>query len=101
MTTPDFRTVVDRIEEKALRQRSEEIYKLKMMKEKRTKADAPFINELDKFVITANSIDVIDSSKIIGAQALLKCIIRWKEEKAERLRKAQEVVESRESGKLE
>ena len=70
MNTADFKTVVDRIEQKALRQGSEEIYKLKMMKERRTKADAPHIHNMDKFV-DGETVEVIDSSKIIGAQYLL------------------------------
>lgn len=61
LSAPDFRSVVDRIEEKALRTGSEEIYKLKMMKEKRTKADSHFINHLDKFV-GVHQVTVIDSS---------------------------------------
>ena len=66
LSAPDFRSVVDRIEEKALRKGTEEIHKLKMMKEKRKKADEPFINNLDKF-IDGKTVEVIDSSKIIGA----------------------------------
>ena len=66
LNSPDFSTVVNRIEDKALRKGTEEIHKLKMMKEKRKKADEPFINNLDKF-IDGKTVEVIDSSKIIGA----------------------------------
>ena len=56
-----------------------------MMKERRTKADAPHIHSMDKFV-DGETVEVIDSSKIIGAQYLLQYIIRWKERKAEKIK---------------
>ena len=55
------------------------------MKESRSKADAPYIGDLDKFV-DGKIVVVIDSSKIIGAKYLLNFIIRWKERKAEKIK---------------
>ena len=77
LNTPDFTTVVNRIEEKALREGPDEIHKLKMMKELRKKADEPFINNVDKFVVD-DRVEVIDSSKIIAAQYLLNFILKLK-----------------------
>jgi len=53
--------VVDRLEAKALRSGSAEIYKLKMMRDHRRKTDAPFIKYLDK-VCNNDQMYVVDSS---------------------------------------
>jgi hypothetical protein len=56
-----------------------------MMKESRSKADAPYIDDLDKFW-EGNRVVVIDSSKVIVAKYLVNFISRWKERKAEKMK---------------
>ena len=49
MTCSNFRSVIDRIEEKGLRTGIEEISKLAKMKERRRKVDLPYKETLCKF----------------------------------------------------
>ena len=81
MTCGNFWTVVDRIEEKGLRTGKEEIFKLKMMKERRRKVDLPYKESLDKFYDDGKMV-IIDSSKLFGAQVIVKFIRRWKKVKS-------------------
>ena len=75
---PDFNTLVSRIETKAMRTGNEEIHKLKIMKERRRDADAPFSKLLDVFFDFRGVHTVIDSAKLISGRVIANWVLNNK-----------------------
>ena len=65
-----------RIEDKALRTGNREIHKLKLMKDRRHEADAPFRKHLDIFVDRDARHIVMDSAKLTGGRFIANYLMK-------------------------
>ena len=80
-TCNSFRSVVDRIEEKGMREGKDQIYELHLMKKIRRKVDQPYRGLLDKFS-DGHHTTIFDSSHLYGGAVIQKYIRGWQARKS-------------------